>query len=192
MQPQPNPLLFVTLIVTGIVGYSHPPPELCSSGMAPVRSIHVTYTIFGLLIFTDVLGLLIRWVFAFALIAAGIIGMFYLSKVVEFDLVRAKDVVLYLAVVYLLCKNVTVPFSKSLEYLTVIVSIAIVALSAYVMYRFKRLKVIPIIERPELFSIQFTVIALTGIYYYTSSLIAIIVAMLVSIYALKSIAEMGI
>ncbi len=189
-------VLFLLLILVGIFGYSFKPPELSSSGFAPIKSASITYTAFGLFTFVDTLSGVIsfplRQLLIMVMVAVGIVGMFHLSKVSSLEANRFKEALLYVSLAYVLCMNGVFPFRSGVEYLTCAVAVAIVVASLYAMYMFKKFDVMPIIDKPELFSIQFMVLAFAGIYGIVNSTLAIAIALGLSVYALRYIVEICI
>ncbi len=184
--------LALLLIFTGILGYSLNPPREYSSGMAAISSVHITYTVFGLFVFSDIYGFyILREVLSIFMLAVAIMGTYFLSRLWGFRISRFRDAVFYVSLVYVVCQDVRFPLGKGVEYITGVVALAIVALSAYMMYTFKRLEIVPIIERPELFTVQFMVVSFTGVYCVTASLVSILVALALSVYALQALVSTG-
>lgn len=160
--------------------------------MAAISSVHITYVVFGFFVFSDIYGFkLVKNVLSIMMLAVAIIGTYYLSRGWDFDIGRFKDAVFYVSLVYVVCQNVRLPFGRGVEYVTGVVALAIVILSAYMMYYFQKYRIVPIIEKPELFTIQFMVVSFTGIYCVTNSLIPILLAFALSIYALQTLIYTG-
>ena len=186
------PILAILLIFIGILGYSLSPPRNYSSGLAAIVSIHITYVSFGFFVFFDICDFqLVKELVAIAMGCIAIVGTYFVSRVWEFESKRFRDAVLYVSVVYIVCQDVKLPIGRSVEYLTAFVAFLIIFLSAYMVYNFKRHRIEPIVERPELFMVQFMVVAFTGVYCATGSPISVLVALALSVYALQALIHTG-
>ncbi len=175
--------LYIALIAVGIVGCAFKPKEFVS-GLEPIKSSFITYSVFGMLISSDVFYPKVRIFLSLALLFVGLLGIKYMSISNSFEIKNAKDCLLYAAIIYVICKNFELPYKPLIDLITGLVALSVVTISLYLTYSFSKIKIMPIIERTEIFSIQFITIILTSIFCITNSPIPVIIALSISIYAI--------
>ncbi|GEM_PF-2802392 len=184
-------VLYLTLMISGAIGCAIKPQKDYISGLEPVKSAFITYSIFGLFVLSDIIYKNIRIFFVLLLLLTSLFGIYYTLRSGSIAKDRIKDVALYISLIYIICKNFELPFhvfcKPEIEVITGIIAFVIVVYSIFVSHNFIRLSIYPIVEKIEIIQIQFMVIALTGLFCITYSVIPLIVALAISIYALKLI-----